>query len=162
MDKPAKHLPHIGWREWVALPDLGVDAIKVKVDTGAATSAMHVMNLRVVTVDGLQVARFNVHPRQRKRLPSIAAEAPIVDMRLVRSSSGDEELRPVIRTRIELHGKRWPIEITLTRRDQMTFRMLLGRKAVRRRFVVDPGRSYTDRPRGGRPNPAPPKEGDPR
>lgn len=144
-------LTRIGWREWVALPDLGVDAIKVKVDTGAATSALHVMNLRVVTVDGRQIARFKIHPIQRRRIPSIAAEAPIIDMRTIRSSSGECELRPVIRTDIELHGKRWPIEITLTRRDQLSFRMLLGRQAVRRRFLVDAGASFTDRPPAGGP-----------
>ncbi len=158
MEVAKKHLPHIGWREWVALPDLGVGAIKVKVDTGAATSAMHVMHLRIVTVDGRKIARFNVHPIQRQRLPSISAEAPIVEMRNVRSSSGKEELRPVIRTRVELNGKRWPIEITLTRRDQLSFRMLLGRQAIRKRFVVDAGRSYTDRPRDGGRNPESPKE----
>lgn len=135
--------PIIGWREWVALPDLGVDAIKVKVDTGARTSALHAFDLEVVRgPDGGHVARFEVHPLQRSARQSLRVEAPVLEFRAVRNSGGQREERPVILTTIGLLDRSWPIELTLTRRDEMGFRMLLGREAVRRHFYVDPGRSF--------------------
>jgi len=134
--------PVIGWREWVAMPALGVAAIKVKVDTGARTSSLHAFAIREFERDGDPWVSFVVHPEQDKAQPSIPAELPLVDRRAVRNSGGREEMRPVVQTLIELGGQRWPIEITLTRRDAMGFRMLLGRQAIRRRFTVDPGASY--------------------
>ncbi len=128
----------IGWREWVGLPDLGV-TIKAKVDTGARTSALHAED---VVVEG-DLAHFTVLPVQRDDDLLVRVTAPIVDRRQVRSSSGAAEERLVVRTRAQLHGRVWPIELTLARRDVMGFRMLLGRAAVRRRFLVDPGTSYT-------------------
>ena len=134
--------PTIGWREWIALPDLGVDAIKVKVDTGARSSALHAFELRSFEQDGVEFVRFTIHPRQRDAKVSVEVECPVVGRRWIRSSSGHRSRRPVIRTPIELFGQTWPIEVTLTNRDAMGFRMLLGRKAISRRFLVDVSKSY--------------------
>lgn len=132
----------IGWREIVALPELGVPALKAKVDTGARTSALHAWHVEEIERDGEAWVRFELHPQQRSAAGAVTAEARLVDQRPVRSSSGRAEHRHVIETDVELGGQRWPIEVTLTRRDAMGFRMLLGRQAIRRRFVVDPGRSW--------------------
>ena len=135
-------LDTVGWREWARLPDFGVPAIKVKIDTGARTSALHAFKLRLSERHGRQWAHFEIHPHQRSAAGAVRVECPVVGRRRVRSSNGDVEERPVIRTTIELAGVRWPVDITLTNRDEMGFRMLIGRAAVRRRFVVDPSRSY--------------------
>lgn len=140
--EPKGRLPVIGWREWVALPGLGVPHIKAKVDTGARTSALHAFALERFTREGRPMVRFEAHPLQRDDSVSIPVEAELVDRRTVRSSTGDETLRPVIETAVELMGERWTMELNLVRRDPMGFRMLLGRQAVRGRFLVDPGRSY--------------------
>lgn len=140
-------LPVLGWREWLALPELGVSAIKVKVDTGARSSALHAHGLRFTQRDGEQYAVFEIRPLQRKSTPSFSVEAQVIDRRKVTSSGGHQEIRPVIVVEIEIMDHRWPIEVTLTKRDAMGFRMLLGRQAIRRKFIVDPGRSYV----GGRP-----------
>jgi hypothetical protein len=129
----------VGWREWVSLPGLGITALKAKVDTGARTSALHAFG--VERVDRKRI-RFGVHPHQHDDEASLTAEAELVDERLVRSSSGVAELRPVVRTTVELGGHRFEAEFTLTDRALLGFRMLLGREAIRRRFVVDPGCSY--------------------
>lgn len=139
--------PAVGWREWVSLPDLGVDRIKAKIDTGARTSSLHAFDLERYTVDGREMVRFEAHPLQRDTSLRIPVEAELVDRRSVRSSTGDETVRPVIETHVTLLGQRWPIELSLIRRDLMGFRMLLGRQAIRGRFVVDPGRSFL----GGKP-----------
>lgn len=132
----------VGWREWVALPELRVARIKAKVDTGARTSALHAYDVEGFERDGGAWARFEVHPIQRSRASSVIVEAPLVDRRQVRSSSGSAEHRWVIRTALIMGEASWPIEVTLTRRDAMGFRMLLGRQALRRRTLVDPGRSW--------------------
>lgn len=132
----------IGWREWVALPELRIDAIKVKVDTGARSSALHAFDLRTFRRNGVRMVRFEVHPIQNDDETRVTAEAELADRRLVRTSAGHESVRPVIITRVELSGTSWPIELTLMNRDAMGFRMLLGREAIRNRFLVDPGRSY--------------------
>ena len=132
----------VGWREWVCLPDLGVDRIKVKIDTGARTSALHAYRVKPFRRKGRRFARFFVHPVQRHRQPEILCEAPIVDERIVTSSNGKQEHRYVIRTRLKIGDLEWPIEVTLTNRDEMGFRMLLGRQALRQRLIVDPGGSY--------------------
>ncbi len=144
MPKARRQRPAIGWREWVALPDLGVPAIKAKVDTGARSSSLHAFDLERFARNGGDWVRFTVHPLQRDWRTSIAVEVPLLEMRVIRNPGGGgrEELRAVVRTSVELMGERWPIELTLTRRDRMGFRMLLGRSAVRRRFLVDPGRSF--------------------
>ncbi len=147
--------PRIGWREWVALPDLGVPAIKAKVDTGARTSALHAFDMEEFKRDGRWFVRFIVHPEQRSARPAIPVELPLLARRRVKDSGGKAQLRPVVKTTVELLGRRWPIEITLTRRDAMGFRMLLGRQAIRRRFLVDPGQSFFGGRRPGeRPSPS--------
>ncbi len=128
-----------GWREWAALPELGITALKVKVDTGALTSALHAIHVRLC---GHERVRFDVHPVQRRSEYTVSCEADLVGRRLVRSSSGHHEYRPVIRTAILLGGRQWSIDLTLTNRDSMGFRMLLGRRAMRRRLIVDPARSF--------------------
>lgn len=134
--------PVVGWRENASLPDLGVDYIKAKVDTGARTSAIHAFKVREKDVDGVPHVEFIVHPMQRKKKPEVKCLAPISDQRWVRSSNGKRELRYVIETEIVIGEQKFPIELTLTDRDQMGFRMLLGREALRKRFTVDPGASY--------------------
>ena len=134
--------PVLGWREWIALPDLGIDAIKAKVDTGARTSALHAFRIKTFEEDGVRRVRFQVHPLQRRKRPSIECEAEVIDERRVTSSNGQKELRLVIKTPIEIGGKTWPVELTLTNRDEMSFRMLLGRQAVRGHAIIDPGRSF--------------------
>ena len=132
----------IGWREWVGLPDLGIRQIKAKVDTGARTSAIHAFQLITEErEDGLWVM-FGVHPDQRNEASVEWCEAPVKDVRIVRDSGGHEEERVVIETTVRLGERSWPMEATLTSRDNMGFRMLLGRTAIRGRFAVDPGRSY--------------------
>jgi len=147
MPKKAEPLPVMGWREWVSLPDLGIEQIKAKVDTGARSSALHAFNVETFQRDGVEWVRFNVHPIQRRDTAQIQTEAKILDKRMVRSSSGKATMRPVILTNICLLGKSWSVELTLANRDQMGFRMLLGRQAFRRRFLVDAGKSYL----GGKP-----------
>jgi hypothetical protein len=132
----------IGWREWIALPELGIAAIKAKTDTGARTSALHAEEVERFASRGKTMLSFVVHPLQRDRGLVVRCEAEQIDERLIRSSLGDQQLRPVIRTAIEIRGVIWTVEITLTRRDVMGFRMLLGRQAVRGHLLVDPGRSY--------------------
>jgi hypothetical protein len=150
MSSSPKELPVIGWREWVNLPDLGVDTIKAKIDTGARSSALHAFDLQHFERDGVAMVRFQAHPMQRDDRHVIAVEAALLDQRVVRSSVGHEQLRPVIETSVQVGDQVWPIELTLTRRDAMGFRLLLGRQALRHRFWVDPGQSYlhplTDRP----------------
>jgi hypothetical protein len=140
--KKAKPRGTLGWREWLTLPDLGIDRIKAKVDTGARSSSLHAYDVRRFERKGTSWIRFKVHPIQDDSRTTVEAEAPLVEMRKVRSSSGVQTLRPVIHTQVELGGDRWEIELTLVRRDMMGFRMLLGRQAVRRRYLVDPGRSF--------------------
>ena len=145
--------PAMGWREWVALPGLGIQRVKAKVDTGARTSALHAYDIRTRRTATGTWLRFVVHPIQREIRTEVACRARLVEERLVRSSNGRSELRPVIRTAIRVGEEEWEIDLTLTSRDVMGFRMLLGREAIRRRYVVDPGRSYLagERPRRARP-----------
>ena len=140
--KRKQGLPVIGWREWVSLPELGIRRIKVKVDTGARSSSLHAYNLEYFRRKKKDYVRFEVHPLQRNSTKVVRTEAQILEHRNVKSSSGRSTYRPVIVTELELFDIKWPIEVTLANRDQMGFRMLLGREAVRRRFVVDPGKSY--------------------
>ena len=140
--KKPSQLPIIGWREWVGLPDLGIAKIKAKVDTGARSSSLHAYDLSYFVRDGVQIVSFKVHPLQRKTKTVIETEAAVLEFRSVRSSSGKASRRPVILTDIELLGRRWQVELTLANRDEMGFRMLLGREAFRRKFLVDAGSSY--------------------
>ena len=133
---------HIGWREWLALPTLGIDQIKAKVDTGARTSAIHAFELVAEKRNGDLWVGFGVHPDQRNQDQIVWCSAPVADQRIVRDSGGHEEERYVIRVPVRLGSREWPIEATLTSRDNMGFRMLLGRTAIRGHYIVDPGRSY--------------------
>ena len=131
------------------MPDLGIDRIKVKVDTGARSSALHAFRIETEErEDGLWVT-FEVHPKQRSKTNIVRCEAPVVDHRTVRDSGGREHERYVIETTVRLGESEWPIEVTLTSRDAMGFRMLLGRTAIRRRFLIDSGRSYLTGKRDG-------------
>ena len=141
-DHKQKNIAVIGWREWAGLPELGIKWIKVKVDTGARSSALHAYDVHEFQRDGETWVRFKVHPMQRKSLKCTEAEAKILEYRMVRSSNGKSEKRPVIETKVDLLGVCLPVELTLTNRDAMGFRMLLGRQAIRKRFLVDSSRSY--------------------
>lgn len=129
----------LGWREWVDLPDLGLECIQAKVDTGARTSALHAERLTYIR-GGVGRVRFSVVPG--KNCPTVQCEASVVDRRVVRDSGGHDEERYVIETDLRIGDRRWPIEITLTDRARLVHALLLGRTAIRRRFLVDPGRSY--------------------
>ena len=135
-------LSRIGWREWVALPDLGLPAIKAKVDTGARTSALHAFLIEPYTEAGVDMLRFLIHPIQKNQDLSIECRCPVHDQREVTDSGGHTEMRYVIQTRLVSGDAEWPIEMTLTNRDTMAFRMLLGRRAMEQRFIVDPAASY--------------------
>jgi len=138
--KPGK--PLIGWREWVGLPALGVQAIKAKIDTGARTSALHAWNIVEHQDADSHWVSFELHPLQRNNAVVVPCTAPVADRREIRSSSGHTEHRIVIRTRLQLGESSWPVDISLTNRDEMGFRLLLGRAALRRRVRIDPGRSF--------------------
>ena len=145
--KNIKDLPVIGWREWVKLPDLNVKNIKVKVDTGARSSALHAHEVKEFEKNGETWVRFKIHPNQRNSDKTVEAEAKVLEYRMVKNTGGKATKRPVILTNVILLGVTWGIELTLANRDEMGFRMLLGREAVRRRVMIDPGGSYY----GGRP-----------
>ena len=132
----------IGWREWVALPDLKVGAIKAKIDTGARTSALHAYRIEPFRRGGALWLRFELHPLQRSEARKVTCEARAIDERMVRNSGGGVERRYIIRTMLKLGDEVWPIELALANRDQMGFRMLLGRTALEGRALIEPGRSY--------------------
>ena len=135
-------LQTIGWREWVAFPDLGLKFVKAKVDTGARSSSLHAVGMESFRKGSAEWVRFEVHPDQRTTKGSVVCEAQVFDRRRVRSSNGRQELRFFIHTPATLGDSTWPIELSLTARSDMGFRLLLGRQATRGQFVVDPGRSY--------------------
>ena len=132
----------LGWREWAALPDLGLPAIKVKVDSGARTSALHAFYTEKYELDSVDMVKFMIHPIQRNYDFDVECHAPLIDFREVSDSGGHREMRYVIETSIVIGNTHWPIEITLTNRDNMRFRMLLGRRAMEARVVIEPGASY--------------------
>jgi len=139
----------VGWREWVALPQIGIERIKAKVDTGARTSALHAFKIEPFSRDGVDWLKIGIHPAQRKTAPEVWCEAAVLDRRVVRDSGGHEEARFVIETPVTLGAVTRSIELTLTDRDNMGFRMLLGRTALRGFFIVDPARSYVVSRRSG-------------
>ena len=132
----------LGWREWVSLPGLGIESIKAKVDTGARTSALHTFKLEPFSEAGVARVRFSIHPYQHDLSIVRECVADLVDERNVTDSGGHTELRAVISTPIMLGGITKNIEITLTNRENMKFRMLLGRTAMSGDFTVDPEGSY--------------------
>lgn len=132
----------VGWREWVALPELGLPAIKAKIDTGAKTSALHAFYTDDYEDNGIKMVRFGIHPIQRNHDLAVECHAVVKDYREVSDSGGHREMRYVIETRLVIGGHQWPIEMTLTNRDTMRFRMLLGRRAMEQKVIVEPGSSY--------------------
>lgn len=132
----------IGWREWLALPGLNIPAIKAKVDTGARTSALHAFFIERFNRDDRKMVRFGIHPQQNNVSREIICESPVADERIVTDSGGHSELRYVIQTEISFRGIVWIADITLTNRDNMKFRMLLGRTALAGRFLVDAEASF--------------------
>lgn len=144
--KNQEHVPDtlitLGWREWTGLPELGIDQIKAKVDTGARTSALHAFEVRPYLENGVQRVEFKMHPMQRDNKTVVVCQADVIDERNVRDSGGHSEKRWVIQTLLRIGRWAWPIEATLTSRDDMLFRMLLGRTAMKGRAQVDPSRSY--------------------
>jgi hypothetical protein len=137
-----KKLPQIGWREWVALPELGIEKIKAKIDTGARTSAIHAFSIKPFKQDGLHKIHFDIHPLQHRINHAVSCVAEVHDIRWVTDSGGHKERRYVIKTPLQLGKEIWPVEITLTNRDTMRFRMLLGRSAIKQHFTINPAGSY--------------------
>ena len=140
--KPDEKLT-LGWREWVGLPELGLPEIKAKVDTGARTSTLHAFELHTFSEGGKPRVRFKMHPLQKDSQVTVNCVADIVDERFVTDSGGHREQRLIISTPLTIGPWSWPIEMTLTARDNMMFRMLLGRTAIKGIAIVDPSRSYT-------------------
>ena len=142
MTPESQKLLTIGWREWVALPDVGIAAIKAKIDSGARTSCLHTADYEIFQKDGVDWVRFTVHPIKRHNEVETHAEAEVVDYRIVRDSGGHEEKRPFIRTNLHIADQIWPIEFSLSNRENMKFRMLLGRTGMAQRAVIDCSKSY--------------------
>lgn len=148
MSDPDHSSTFTGWREWVALPEIGVSWLKAKIDTGAQTSALHATRVEEFSRDGDDWVRFTVHPWQDSELDEVVVERPVHDRRAVRSSSGHSQDRIVVMLDVTICGQTLPAEVTLTSRDEMVFRMLIGREVLRQGYVVDSAASYL----GGRPS----------
>ncbi len=144
-------LPIIGWREWIALPELGIDKLRCKVDTGAKTSALHAFYVEPYELNGVAMVRFGLHPDEKTTRIEKHCEAIVLDQRSVTDSGGHSEQRFVIQTAVVLGRETWPIQLTLTNRDTMKHRMLLGRTAIMDNFLVDSGARHLM----GMPNPTP-------
>ncbi|GAA4109966.1 RimK/LysX family protein [Knoellia locipacati] len=132
----------VGWREWVRMPSADVPWIKTKIDTGARSSAVHAFDLERFEREGEPWVRFSIHPWQATDEDPVVLERPVVDERVVRSSNGSSEPRLVVELEIVLARRRLTTEVTLSRRDEMGFRMLIGRETLRHGFLVDPAESY--------------------
>lgn len=132
----------IGWREWVHLPELLPDPIKAKIDTGARTSALHAYHVHEYLERGVRCVEFVLHPQQKLRKPERRCRAEVIDQRIITSSNGQRERRYLIGTTLRLGPSSWPIELSLTNRDSMSYRMLLGREGLRGHCQIDPGRSF--------------------
>lgn len=132
----------LGWREWVGLPDLDLPSIKAKVDTGARTSTLHAFEVKPFVENDKRRVEFKIHPKQRNLDIVETCVADVVDERVVSDSGGHKEQRLIIVTPLVIGPYSWPIEVTLTARDNMLFRMLLGRTAIDGIAMVDPAKSY--------------------
>ena len=143
-DKAARSYGVVGWREWVTFPEFGQARVKAKIDTGARTSAIHAERVVMHTHEGIDVISFDVLPDQENDQKVVSCCAPLVERRTITDSGGHSEERLVVQTTVAIGTITWPIELSLTDRDSMGFRMLLGRTALRRRFLVNPGRSYLE------------------
>ena len=139
-NKPAQQLI-VGWREWASLPDLDIALIKAKIDTGARSSALHAFKIDPYRKGGQRWVMFAIHPKQKSDL-AIECHAQIKDRRLVSDSGGHKQRRYVIETRLLLGPISMNAEVTLTNRDSMLFRMLLGRTAMTGHVMIDPSISY--------------------
>lgn len=154
---PTDPLVVIGWREWVGLPELKVRHVKAKIDTGARSSSLHAFDMETYFENDVERVRFSIHPVQRRDDLHIEADVPILERRHVRSSNGNVSERIVIRTALEILRRRVMVDLTLANRDSMGFRMLVGREAIRNRFLVDSaasflaGRKRRRRPSGSEP-----------
>ena len=135
-----KSLDILGWREWAALPELGISRIKCKVDTGARSSAIHASEIEVDQERNL--VQFKVQPTQGKSSRQVICTAALFDERVVTDSGGNRERRFFIETPVVIGAHEWAVEMSLTDRDTMRFRMLLGRTAMKSRFIVNPAKSY--------------------
>lgn len=142
MRKQKKPKLTVGWREWAHLPELGVETIKVKIDTGAKTSALHAFDLSVFTYMGKDWVQFDVHPIQDDDLTSHTCVCPIIDYRWITSSTGHRQKRYIIRTPLKIGDFYSRVDISLAKRDEMGFRMLVGRDAIKGSLLVDPAHSY--------------------
>lgn len=142
MDRTSHSNTLTGWREWVSLPDAGVDWIKAKIDTGARTSSLHAFDIEEFDREGEAWVRFRVNPWQDTDADATIVECPVHDRRAVRSSSGHAQQRLVVLLAIRLVDRTVVSEVTLSNRDEMGFRMLIGREALRRGYIVDPARSF--------------------
>jgi ribosomal protein S6--L-glutamate ligase len=132
----------IGSEEWIRIPELNIPAVKARIDSGAKTSTLHAYNMQTFEDNGKEYVRFDVHPVQHNRRISVRCKAELVGRRVIKSSSGDRQRRYVIKTPITLGGETWDIEVTLTNRDNMGYRMLIGREAMRGRYIVDPEQKF--------------------
>lgn len=139
MPQESRSLPVLGWREWVAFPQFDVPQMECKVDTGAKTSALHAFYVEEFEQEGKKMVRFGLHPQRNHTEKEVHCVCEVVDERIVSDSGGHREKRYVIKTQVVLGNEIWPIELTLTNRDTMRFRMLLGRTAMADNFIVDPG-----------------------
>lgn len=142
MTKQKTSLTLIGWRECVALPDFDIPVIRAKIDTGAASSSIHATRIEYFQDGDRQMVSFQIHPHQRNIHDTITVVAPLVEHRAIKSSNGHKQTRPVIKTHVQLGAHQWEIEVSLTNRSLMGYRMLMGRQALRKRFLVDVSKSF--------------------
>ncbi|MCE2992037.1 MAG: RimK/LysX family protein [Candidatus Jidaibacter sp.] len=132
----------VGWKEWVALPELDLPIIKAKIDTGAATSSLHAYNIKYVSIKGISYVRYNLHPLQRNKKVIRSCLSKLHDKRIVKSSSGETEKRPVIMVTLKIGIFEWEIELNLTNRDSMGMRMLIGREALSGKILVNSAHKF--------------------
>jgi hypothetical protein len=142
MIKKINNLLLVGWREWCQLPQLNIRGIKAKIDTGARTSALHAFNIRLHNKKGRQLVQFSVYPLQGDRSIIVNCEAPLVDTRYITSSNGHKEYRYIILTNLTIGSRTRVIELSLSNRDPLKFRMLLGREALKNIALIDANRSF--------------------